>query len=228
MIYGAAVPWYLRMLGVWGIEDSTYRAWWGEFSARWGFGLGYSVYHEHASVRIQLVWGALYLKMPMLIKQRDGTEDWNATYGISYFGRTFHLNWRTRCKILHMPWDWEHVRHDYLNPDGSLHHRAQPHEYSPPSDSKQTFQYTYTLRNGTVQNRMATVNGEEREWRWRWFTWLPWPRWVQRTINIEFNDEVGERTGSWKGGTIGCGWEWRPGETLEQALTRMQHEREFT
>lgn len=221
------VPLWLRCLGVRGIEGNSYRAWWGEFSATWGLALSYNVYHENATVHFHLLWGGIYIKAPMLIKQRDGTEDWHASYGFVWFGRAIHLNWRDKCKVLRLPFDWEHVRHDYLWPDGRLHHASGPREYDGPAETKERHPYTYTLRNGTVQHRIATVNGEEREWRWRWFRWLPWPRMIQRTINVAFDDEVGERTGSWKGGTIGCGYEWKHGETMLAALRRMEVERKF-
>jgi len=45
---------------------------------------------------------------------------------------------------------------------------------------------------------------------------------------VKFSDEVGERTGSWKGGVIGTGSEMRPGESPEQCLRRMERERKFT
>lgn len=81
--------------------------------------------------------------------------------------------------------------------------------------------------NGTVQNRTVTIYGEEMEWRWRWFTWLPIPRMIRRSVNISFDDEVGERTGSWKGGTIGCSYDWRSNESMLAALRRMENERKF-
>lgn len=47
-------------------------------------------------------------------------------------------------------------------------------------------------------------------------------------IDIEFSDEVGERTGSWKGGVLGCGFDMLPGERPVDALRRMELERKFT
>lgn len=225
--YGNDIPIILRALLCWGIQGDSYRFRWGEFSPKWGLALGYSVYHDQAHILIHLLWGALYIKAPMAITQRPGTEDWNASYGFTFFERSIHLNWRNRCKVVYLPWDWTHVRHTYLNADGSVHHDALRGEYSAPDETKTTYPYRYALRNGTVQHREATINGEEREWRWRWFTWSPWPRRIHRTINVDFSDEVGERTGSWKGGTLGCGYEWRHGETQEQALRRMERERKF-
>jgi hypothetical protein len=50
---------------------------------------------------------------------------------------------------------------------------------------------------------------------------------VSTTLDVKFDDEVGERSGSWKGGTIGCSYEMLPNETPEQTLRRMEKEREF-
>lgn len=127
----------------------------------------------------------------------------------------------------YMPWAWTHVRHSYLNRDGTLHHNAAKGEYQPPQDTRVKYGYTYKLHIGEVQDRVATINGEEREWRLLYAPWLPWPRKQQRSINIEFSDEVGERTGSWKGGTTGCGYSWLRGESQESALRRMEQERKF-
>jgi hypothetical protein len=126
-----------------------------------------------------------------------------------------------------MPWAWKHVRHSYLKVNGSLHHDAERGEYSPPEATRSVFPYTYVRRNGEIQNREATINGEEREWRLHYVPWLAWPRKVRRTINVEFSEEVGERAGSWKGGCTGCGYDWLFGETQLDALRRMERDRTF-
>jgi hypothetical protein len=93
---------------------------------------------------------------------------------------------------------------------------------------QETYPYHYCLSNWTVQERTATICVEEREWRWRIFKYvLPWPRKVHRYIEIEFNEEVGDRTGSWKGGTVGCSYSLRPDETPLECLRRMERERRF-
>ena len=217
----------LRWLGFFKIDGWGLRGRLFDVYLRWALGAGYSVYHDSANIHLGLIFLQIYIKVPMLIRQRPGTEDWNASYGFSVFGRSVHLNWRDRYKIVYFPWDFDHVRHSYYWPSGELHHHAGKDEYQPPEETKLRFPYAYTRRSGEVQNRTATVNGEEREWRWRWFTWSPFPRMIRRTINVDFNDEVGERAGSWKGGVTGCGYEWLPGETLESALRRMERERTF-
>lgn len=92
---------------------------------------------------------------------------------------------------------------------------------------KREYSYHYILKSGKGQARIATVGVLEREWRMRWLTWIPLFNKVSRSIDVEFNDEVGERTGSWKGGTLGCGYELRQGESPIQCLRRMEKERIF-
>lgn len=134
---------------------------------------------------------------------------------------------RHAWKTFRLPWAYEHVRHSYLNPDGTVHHDAGQQDYDAPATTKATYPYTYVRHNGEVQHRHATVNGEEREWRLWYAPWLPWPRIVRRSINVVFDAEVGERSGSWKGGVMACGWHWRRGETQQQALERMEQERKL-
>jgi hypothetical protein len=87
------------------------------------------------------------------------------------------------------------------------------------------YDYTYFLKNSEVQERKAKVSINRGKWAYRWFPWYPCK--TVTCIDVSFNDEVGERTGSWKGGTIGCGYEMLPNETPEEALRRMEAEREF-
>lgn len=212
----------------WVKKDRRYK--WGEVALRFGFCLSYSVYEEHGSLAIALGWPTFYIKTPMLFESNI-----ERSYGFTYFSKAIQFEWNEGCFIAHMPWDWTHVRHDYLHPDGSFAYRDDRKKLDakgrgmdrPFDEDKEAHPYTYVLKNGTVQKRIATINGEEREWRWRWFTMLPFPRTVSRTINVDFDGEVGERSGSWKGGTVGCSYEWRHGETMEQALRRMEQERKF-
>lgn len=222
-------PWApLRALGFYEVDGRGLRGRWFDVYLRWSLGVQYSVYHDSAHLALGLIFVQLYIRLPVFITERQGTEDWNASYGFCIFGRSVHLYWRCRFASLAFPWDWEHVRHSYYWPDGVLHHHAGSGEFQPPAETQELLPYTYVGDGGEIQQRFATVNGEEREWRWRWFTWLPWPRRISRNINVKFSAEVGEGTGSWKGGCCGCGWDWRRGESLEHALRRMERERRFT
>ena len=84
--------------------------------------------------------------------------------------------------------------------------------------------YTYRLKKGIVQERTATCTIEKRKWHRKWFPFLTR---TSQVIDVEFSDEVGERSGTWKGGTLGCSYEMLPGETVESCLRRMEKERDF-
>lgn len=71
---------------------------------------------------------------------------------------------------------------------------------------------------------IATCSVEEREYR-RGVKWCSWLQFfikpiITRTLEIEFNKEIGPEKGSWKGGTMGHSIEMLPNETPFQAFTR--------
>jgi len=135
------------------------------------------------------------------------------------------------------PFDWRHMRHDVRCTDCSR--PSLPYTYWEPfvgswerdkqPDHRELFTlpYRYVLKSGEVQERIATVFVSQMEWRPRCLKWTRLFAKIRTTIDITFNDEVGERTGSWKGGTTGCSWELRPNESPKEALRRMERERVF-
>lgn len=253
--YGRDVPALLRWLGCFGIERGLIRFRWAEFSARrWSIAFNISnsgpddfdhPWHLH----IALLFGQAFIYFPgpkREIKVGEMSESWGFSWLLdSGFNHgDLHLHWGYRCRIFHMPWAWEWVRTSYLLPDETwAHHRAcedGPRDLLGGRDHawawdrwrlilkwQRHYPYRYVLRSGEVQDRVAQVEVTEMEWRWRWFTRLPWPRKIRRSIDVHFSDEVGERTGSWKGGTLGCGYELQPGETPLYCLRKMERERKF-
>lgn len=132
-------------------------------------------------------------------------------FGFQFFDDGLHLSWgKSKGRrddpftIIGMPWRWRHQLHEVL---------GEPEAHP----------YLYVLRSGEVQQRVATIKPERRLWA---RPWLPARR-ESRYIDVEFNDEVGERTGSWKGGVLGCGFDMLPGEAPADALRRMEAERKF-
>ena len=119
------------------------------------------------------------------------------------------------------------MRCEVMYPDGSLRDPGEKPWETNDGRLIEVHPYRYRLKSGEIQERKATVYIEEREWRWRCFQWLPYPRMISRCISIEFDGEVGEGTGSWKGGAIGCGYEMLPNETIIGTLKRMESERKF-
>lgn len=173
-----------------------------------------SDWHEQrrAWVRFGLGLGKLAFSFPWSKVVPDEYQCSGPRYGFHFYEDLFWLNYGKstgRPKddphlTIYMPWAWKHREHKIL---------SEP----------ETHPYTYTLRSGEVQERTATIKVEQRRWT-RW--WLPF-RQVRKYIDIDFSDEVGERSGSWKGGCTGCSYDMRPGETPLQALRRMETERKF-
>jgi hypothetical protein len=142
------------------------------------------------------------------------------------------FNWGRHCKVIWLPWCRERVQHEVRRPDGSWAPYVGSYERDKEPDGRGLFYYPYeyALRSGEVQRATATVYVERNRYVWRLFRKTPLFWWLWRwgyCIAIEFDREMGERAGSWKGGTVGCYWELRKGESPEQALRRMEREREF-
>ena len=200
-----------RMWRGWLADGRSLEVVWGR---RWSF--GFTIGETGGAINLP----GLAVHFPYPGSMDDDSSDVNNRwdYGFHFFEGHLQLQWgrvnnwlpireqprRSACLIL--PWaDWRHVRHDIL---------SEPESHP----------YRYVLDSGEVQNVTATIKIEEREWR---LLGLPWPRRVSRYIDVEFDDEVGESRGSWKGGALGCGWDLSPGENAVDALRRMERERRF-
>lgn len=200
-----------------------------EFYSKLGLALNYDRFEEHDAIDIHLIWGQLFINLPWGGNPEGDMVD---SWGFTFFERQIHLHWRNHTKVMSLPWSWKHVRTDMWSSDGKkfsgeevekLYGKDRLDFLQAPEEP-----YLYVLKSGKIQERLARYYVEEREWRWRWATRLPWPRIIQRCIWVEFNDEVGERTGSWKGGVLGCDYTLEPGESALECLKRMERERKFT
>lgn len=199
---------------------------WVEFPSDW---------HEQRRawlhIHLLLFTVAFSIRWPWVVP--DDGQCSGPRYGFSFFEDVLWIYYgkeraqcgKSRRLTLSMPWAWAHVRHDWVYPNGQIFRAVAKAEYEPPAGLTERHPYVYLRENREIQHRVATINGEEREWRPKWAPWLPWPRMVRRSIDVRFNDETGERTGSWKGGTIGCSTDWKKGETMLSALRRMERER---
>lgn len=92
---------------------------------------------------------------------------------------------------------------------------------------KERHPYCYVLRSGEAQDVVADITVEEWETRRHITKWFPWAGRVRRCINISFSSEIGEETGSYKGGCVGTSYTMLPGELPVHALKRMEAERRF-
>jgi hypothetical protein len=172
-----------------------------------------SDWHEEARVWVRFGFGfcKLVFSFPWKWVVPDEYQCSGPTYGFNFFGDGLHLHWgKSKGRrddpftIINMPWAWRFIKHEILG-------------------DKEVHPYKYKLKSGEIQERTATIQKEARSW------WRPWVPCYKKSvcIDVEFNDEVGERTGTWKGGTIGCGWEMLSDETPLMTLRRMEKERSF-
>jgi hypothetical protein len=166
-------------------------------------------------------------------------------YGFSYFERSLMIyRGEKRTLFFEMPWAWQIVRSDLLMPDGKVYHsnrwnyegekigrhlswfdifngwkdkRIQDRLKKKCTKKMELVHYT---KDGRKQEAVITFTGEEREWRWKWFTWLPLFSKVERVVDCDSNVELGKKAGSWKGGLMGWSCEWDPYENMESAFIR--------
>lgn len=194
----------------------------------WSFGGGVHVHCNDADAGERMlflkVWRATVV-LPLGITQHpwppmEGPE-WSA-YASKEFGLTF--NWGMMRKSYDWPWDWHTLAYEAQMADGTWGKvKWDDHDQA----YTEAHPYTYKLRSGEVQHRTATLTKRRHVITWRVLRRIGWPYWIKESIDIEFDGEVGEGAGSWKGGCIGCGYELQPGETMLEALRRMEREREF-
>ena len=183
-------------------------------------------------------YGVIYLHLPIY----SGIDECETPeYGFYFYSvdgwipTNFVICKGINTKHIELPWNLEWYRTSMLKCDGTWEtekYRLEKKDFWNDDIWKDkikydTYEYKYTLKNGEVQNRIAKVRTEEREWRPRWFMWTSLFSKVNRSINVDFSEEVGDRTGSWKGGCVGCGYTMKPGETPLQTLRRMERERKF-
>lgn len=190
-------------------------------------------------INIDLFFFSLALILPFRNSWTDECDP--PKWGIAYHNQTFwiyrggkgNMNGGNKWWTFNMPWQLKWIRTSSLRKDGEWEHETKGNNKNFWKDEwkeilwSKTYPYTYKLKSGKVQKRHATVKVEEREWRMNWFKWLPFGNKVSKTISIDFDDEVGERTGSWKGGVTGCRYELLPNETPLKCLRRMEKERIF-
>lgn len=132
-------------------------------------------------------------------------------------------------------WTWEFpfvtkewVRTSILLKDDTWAHRTPKNRKSfynkEWEDRKKYWTYDYTdMYDGEIIP--TTIWVEEREWRPKWLIWTGLFKKIHRDISVEFSKECGREKGSWKGGTIGCGYKLLPNEHPLDCLKRMERER---
>lgn len=128
-----------------------------------------------------------------------------------------------------LPWtQWRRVRETLYDQSGDVFLIMQP-----PGEGgwqnwldakKECPKVEFLIEDFDGSRIVAKTHIDEHEWRLGegWFKWLSWfrrPR-IDRSLMIEFADEVGPEKGSWKGGLIGHSIEMLPDELHADAFQR--------
>jgi hypothetical protein len=160
-----------------------------------------------------------------------------------FFGRQTHDSSTDQNWCWFLPWkEWRHVRHSFYGhlgehvatlPDTGKSYRSDPGRFDRErvvADATPTRTFAFADYDG--EELTATMRIEEREWRRGkgWFKWLSWfyKPMIQRSLDIEFSGETGDRKGSWKGGTLDHSIKMLPGELHEAAFRHYCNEHNMT
>jgi len=213
---------------------------WGFFSPK--FGLTFLVcqgdyFDSRYVLKFCFIWGYFFIYLPFRTKLEECCD--TPRYGIDNHDSILWLYWGGDCDestgqmesenlltfdypfynfefenhwVMNKNKEWQVVKPDEFSDD--IYKWAEVIEEP----------YKYALNNGTVQERMAKCYKEKRQWHRKW---LPFMKKVSTSLEVSFSDEVGERTGSWKGGVTGCGYEMKRGESMMECLRRMELNRKF-
>lgn len=200
-----------------------------EVSNSFGFAFAIRDLGEHRLLNIHLIWPQFFFRL-------CPASDWNVDgdqkrWGFSMHGDSgVHTYWSGQSKIFGWPWGSKHLRTEGLLRDGTWGEEPSWKDM----DARDRFKeelwraenvgWFYRTRDCEKQEGTATLTVRRRIWRGKL---LPFVRRVSTAIEVEFHSEVGNRAGSWKGGTVGCGYELKPGESPVDCFNRMMRERSF-
>lgn len=219
-----------------GYQSNTYHFKWGELSwhpRRWDLSLRYCNFGGCES-RDMIIFSPLFCSFYIFLSEEydRNWDDEGFSYGFYvYAWESLVMEWGEKCVYFDFPYItriWK--RTEVFDTHGNLKFvenkgdKNWDERWKISKQIKTPYPYKYTLKNGEVQERIANVHVTTMHWTRKWFPFLKIKR---RYIDVEFSDEVGEETGSWKGGCIGCSYELKQGETPEECLRRMEKEREF-
>jgi len=221
-------------------EKWTYEGKWINFYFANRFDISYETcgyFDNRPRINLDLLFFSLTIILPFRNKWTDECD--SPKWGIAIHNNTFwlHKGGEGNMNGGSKWWTWNipFLTKDWVRTSILLKDDTWEHEY--PRQSKDFYedkwktlikywQYDYTDKyDGEVIP--TTICVEEREWRPKWLKWTKLFNTVDSSINIDFSKECGKEKGSWKGGTLGCGYSLLPNEKPLDCLKRMEKERKF-
>ena len=205
----------------------------GHWATHWlPLGLSLCYFEESRwSLAFKLVLFSLYIHLPFLPDRDLNLEDFMHSWGFSFHSDALLLSWGGKTKCLFYPWRWEHVSTEHRLSNGTWWTEPDNLGWSEIQKLKSeqdiethVLDYVYHLKRGETQHRKATVTTVRRTWKRKC---LPFIKQSHTCIEFSFSDEVGEESGTWKGGVMATAERMLPGETVEQCFRRMEKTRAF-
>lgn len=238
LMYSHELPLWMKLLGIWRINIDSIEFKWGYFAPRAGleFIINRGTYFDQRyAISFAFGWGRFMIYTPLKTRLKEGCD--MPRYGFAIHNDTFWIYVGGKyedgqCNDQWITWDlpfFSYVFDGHWIRDKSFNwvkmgEYMSAWEYRKDNAYTEVHRYTYRLNSGMVQETTATCTLEKRLWHRKWFPFL---KRRSHVIDIEFSDEVGERTGTWKGGTLGCTYQIQRNETIADCLQRMQRERKF-
>lgn len=205
---------------------------------KWRFQIAPASYFDNrAEISFSFLYGSFYIHIPFIRSKYDECDP--PRYGFYFYGEgkwfpdCICFNYGRKYKFIYFPWSYDWVRTSVYLKTGKWEHETKGNRkdfFENEWDDKilyETYPYAYIFRESGHQFTKAKISMYEREWRPKWFKWTKLFGRVSKTIDVKFEDEIGDGAGSYKGGVLGCGYEMREGETMKQTLFRMMKERKF-
>lgn len=160
-------------------------------------------------------WGKLYINLPIKTGIQDcDSAAWGFNFHDSkiwiYIGGGGNFEGGKKWKTISMPWELNWYRTSLMMSDDTWEHEFKGYrkDFYKEHWCQKRWQidanYLDTYDSTWVK---STLHVREMEWRPRAFMWTSLFSKVRRSVQVDFDKEVGPRKGSWKGGTISTGFD---------------------
>lgn len=188
---------------------------------------------ERPLIHICLGWGNLYFNLPFKTNNVNNIGCENPRYGFYWFEGQPWFCLGKDYKTFRMPWNFEWYKTQTLLNDGtwfeeSVNNRKDflsSFNFLKENAWNELIPFTYIFpendhRKEEKQHRVARVTFKRMEFRRYGLMNFKIFNKIYNSLYFDFNDEVGIKSGSWKGGTLGSSVDVLPNETYEEAFRR--------